>query len=147
LVRGYILGAAIDSGRKDPEQWLSYSRNHNYYANSARKRYWPVNNMYAGVVSSVDQLAGLGLIEHQKVPPGNLHWQSRFRARQIGCGGHKARRTHSDQDERRRLTGGSSLFARLDALNRRVPTPPQCVIDPLQDDVVDFEALLEGDLA
>jgi hypothetical protein len=82
LVRGYILGAAIDSGRKDPEQWLSYSRNHNYYANSARKRYWPVNNMYAGVVSSVDQLAGLGLIEHQKVPPGNLHWQGRraFRA-------------------------------------------------------------------
>lgn len=80
MVRGYILGAAIDSGRRDPEQWLSYSRNHNYYANSARKRYWPVNNMYAGVVSSVDQLAGLGLIEHQKVPPGNLHWQSRFRA-------------------------------------------------------------------
>jgi hypothetical protein len=33
LVRGYILGAAIDSGRRDPEQWLSYSRNHNYYAN------------------------------------------------------------------------------------------------------------------
>jgi hypothetical protein len=40
-----------------------------------------------------------------------------------------------------------SLFARLDALNRRVPTPPQCQIDPLQHDVVDFEALLEGDLA
>lgn len=80
LVRGYVLGAAIDSGGRDPEQWLSYSRNHNYYANAARKRYWPVNNMYAGVVSSVDQLAGLGLIEHQKMPPGNLHWQSRFRA-------------------------------------------------------------------
>jgi len=28
----------------------------------------------------VDQLAGLGLIEHQMMPPGNLHWQSRFRA-------------------------------------------------------------------
>jgi hypothetical protein len=32
-------------------------------------------------------------------------------------------------------------------LNRRIPTPPQCQIDPLQHDVVDFEALLEGDLA
>ena len=80
LVRGYILGAAIQIGRENPEQWISYSRNHNYYANPARKRYWPVNNMYAAVTSSVDQLAALGLIEHQKMPPGNLHWQSRFRA-------------------------------------------------------------------
>jgi hypothetical protein len=38
------------------------------------------------------------------------------------------------REERRRLMGGLSLFARLDALNRRIPTPPQC-------------ALLEGDLA
>jgi uncharacterized protein YerC len=80
LVRGYVLGAAIQVGRENPEQWISYSRNENYYANSARKRYWPVNNMYAAVTSSVDQLAALGLIEHQKMPPGNLHWQSRFRA-------------------------------------------------------------------
>jgi hypothetical protein len=80
LVRGYILGAAIQIGRENLEQWISYSRNHNYYANPARKRYWPVNNMYAAVVSSVDQLAGLELIEHQRMPPGNLHWQSSFRA-------------------------------------------------------------------
>jgi hypothetical protein len=39
-----------------------------------------------------------------------------------------------------------SLFARLEALNRRIPTPPQCQIDPLQHDVVDFETLLERDL-
>src|SRR5262249_1410715 len=71
-------GAAIQIGRENPEQWISYSRNHNYYANPARKRYWPVNNMYAAVVSSVDQLAGLELIEHQRMPPGNLHWQSSF---------------------------------------------------------------------
>jgi len=31
-----------------------------------------------------------------------------------------------------------SLFARLEALNRRIPTPPQCQIDPLQHDVMDF---------
>jgi hypothetical protein len=38
------------------------------------------------------------------------------------------------------------LFARLEALNRRIATPPQCQIDPLRDDVVDFYPLLEGDL-
>jgi hypothetical protein len=38
-----------------------------------------------------------------------------------------------------------SLFARLEALNRRIATPPQCQIDPLQHNVVDFETLLEGD--
>jgi hypothetical protein len=31
-----------------------------------------------------------------------------------------------------------SLFARLEAFNQRIPTPPQCQIDPLQDDVMDF---------
>ena len=40
-----------------------------------------------------------------------------------------------------------SLFAHFEALNRRIPTLPQCQIDPLQHDVVDFEALLERDLA
>src|SRR5215471_18223124 len=61
LVRGYMLGALINSARENPEQWLSYSRNRNYYANSARKRYWPVRNMYAATVSSADQLDGIGL--------------------------------------------------------------------------------------
>ena len=37
LVRGYILGAAIQIGRENPEQWISYSRDHNYYADPARK--------------------------------------------------------------------------------------------------------------
>ena len=40
-----------------------------------------------------------------------------------------------------------SLFARLEAFNRRIPTPPQSDIDPLQHDVMDFETLVEGDLA
>jgi hypothetical protein len=70
LVRAYILGAAIQVGRENPEQWISYSRSHNYYANPARKRYWPVSTMYGATVSSVDQLASLGLIEHQRMPPG-----------------------------------------------------------------------------
>jgi len=48
LIRGYILGAAIYTGRENREQGFSYSRNQTYYNNPARKRYWPVNNMYAG---------------------------------------------------------------------------------------------------
>jgi hypothetical protein len=78
--RGYVIGAAVHIGRENPEQWISYSRRESFYSNRARKRYWPVHNMYAAVVSSVDQLDALGLIEHQRMPPGNLHWQSRFRA-------------------------------------------------------------------
>jgi hypothetical protein len=39
------------------------------------------------------------------------------------------------------------FFAHFEALNRRIPTPPQCQVDPLQHGVVDFEALLERDLA
>jgi len=31
-----------------------------------------------------------------------------------------------------------SLFARLEAFNRRIPTPPQGDVDPLQHDVMDF---------
>jgi hypothetical protein len=34
------------------------------------------------------------------------------------------------------------LFARLEALNRRIATPPQCQIDPLQHDVMDFLLLM-----
>jgi len=32
-----------------------------------------------------------------------------------------------------------SFFARLETLNRRIPTPPQCQINPLQHEVMDFE--------
>jgi len=39
------------------------------------------------------------------------------------------------------------FFARLEILNRRIPMPPQGDVDPLQHDVVDFETLVEGDLA
>ena len=35
-----------------------------------------------------------------------------------------------------------SLFARLEALNRRIPTPPQCQIDPLQHDVASPKRVL-----
>src|SRR5262249_14899348 len=50
----------------------------NFYAE--RRRYWPARCMYASVISVIDELADLGLFEHERMPPGNLGWQSRFRA-------------------------------------------------------------------
>jgi len=35
----------------------------------------------------------------------------------------------------------------ITALNRRIPTPPPCQIDPLYHDIMDFQPLLEGDPA
>jgi hypothetical protein len=47
---------------------------------------------------------------------------------------------------RREVHLALSLFARLEALNRRIATPPQSDVDPLQHDVMDFKPLIEGDL-
>jgi hypothetical protein len=80
VVRDCILGLAIKVFREDPERWISYSRNKNWYRWATRWRYWPVRNMYASTISAVDQLAAAGLIENHIVPPGNLSEQSRFRA-------------------------------------------------------------------
>ena len=80
VVRGFILGLAIKAFREDPQRWISYSRNKNWYRWAMRGRYWPVRNVYASMISAVDQLAAAGLIENHIVPPGNLGEQSRFRA-------------------------------------------------------------------
>jgi hypothetical protein len=80
VVRDFILGLAIKVFREDPERWISYSRNKNWYRWATRWRYWPVRNMYASMISAVDQLAAADLIENHIVPPGNLGEQSRFRA-------------------------------------------------------------------
>jgi hypothetical protein len=80
VVRGFILGLAIKVFREDPERCISYSRNKNWYRWATWWRYWPVRNMYASMISAVDQLAAAGLIENHIVPPGNLGEQSRFRA-------------------------------------------------------------------
>jgi hypothetical protein len=40
-----------------------------------------------------------------------------------------------------------SLFARFEAFDRRISTPPQCQIDPLYHDIMDFQPLLKGDPA
>jgi hypothetical protein len=47
------------------------------------------------------------------------------------------------------VAGGCRLAAlrSLQLLHRRIAAFPQCEIDPLQDDIMDFAALLEGGLA
>jgi hypothetical protein len=80
VLRGFILGLAIKVFREDPQRWISYSRNKNWYRWALRHRYWPVRNMYASMVSAVDQSAAADLIENHIAPPGNLGEQSRFRA-------------------------------------------------------------------
>jgi hypothetical protein len=78
-VRAQIVTEAFVVGRADPEEWLSYSRRREFYADR-RGRYWPKTYTYDTVVPAVDQLAALGLLDHEKMPPGNLGWQSRFKA-------------------------------------------------------------------
>jgi len=79
-VMGYVLGQAIKTYRSDPERWISYSRNKNWYRDPGRRQYFPVATPYASARSAIDQLAATGAIEHRKGPRGNLGQQSRFRA-------------------------------------------------------------------
>ena len=79
-VMGYVLGQAIKTYRADPERWISYSRNKNWYHEPGRQQYFPVRAPYGGMVGAVDQLAATGAIEHRKSPRGNLGQQSSFRA-------------------------------------------------------------------
>jgi hypothetical protein len=79
-VMGFVLGQAIKTHRADPNQWISYSRNQDWYRDPGRQRYFPVRTAYASIKSTLDQLGGAGAIEHQKSPRGNLGQQSRFRA-------------------------------------------------------------------
>ena len=65
-------------GRAEPTAWISYSRRPEFYTD--RGRYRPANYTYAKVVPAVDQLAASGLLEHEKAFPGQLGWQSRFKA-------------------------------------------------------------------
>jgi hypothetical protein len=82
IVRAYLLGQAIKIAREDPDAWISYSRREQWYSNAGRWRYWPVpaRKMYSSMISAVDQSASADLIENRIVPPGNLKFQSTFRA-------------------------------------------------------------------
>jgi hypothetical protein len=79
IVMGFVLGQALKTYRADPNQWISYSRNQDWYRDPGRRQYFPVRTPYASVRSAIDQLAAIGAIEHRKSPPGNLGQQSSFR--------------------------------------------------------------------
>ena len=78
ITRAQIIAEAFVVGRADPAAWISYSRRRAFYA--SRPRYWPPTYTYDNVVYVVDQLSADGLLEHQKAAPGELGWQSRFKA-------------------------------------------------------------------
>jgi hypothetical protein len=78
-VMGYVLGQTLVTYRADPDSWISYSRNQNWYRHHGRQQYFPVPTAYASMLSAVDQLASTGLIDHRKSAPGSRGQQSRFR--------------------------------------------------------------------
>jgi hypothetical protein len=78
ITRAQIIADAFVVGRADPAAWISYSRRRAFYA--SRPRYWPPTYTYDNVVYAVDQLSADGLLEHEKAAPGELGWQSRFKA-------------------------------------------------------------------
>jgi hypothetical protein len=78
IARTQMIAEAFVVGRADPGAWISYSRRRAFYA--ARQRYWPVPYSHDTVVPTVDQLAALGIVEHQKAATGERGWQSRFKA-------------------------------------------------------------------
>lgn len=59
-------------------RWLSYSRRKSFY--SGLGRYQGTDYAYSTVPPVVDYLGAIGAIEHEKADPGQLGWQSRFRA-------------------------------------------------------------------
>ena len=63
------------------------------------------------------------------------------RLRRSGAGSHPSNaRQLRGHDQQRTVATFVELpfFARLEILNRQIPTPPQCQIDPLPHDVMDF---------
>jgi hypothetical protein len=73
-----VLLEAFIANLVAPEQWVSYSRRKEWW--SSGRRYRGTFYTYATVLRAVDDLAASGLLEHDRKPPGNLGWQSRFRA-------------------------------------------------------------------
>lgn len=72
-----IVTEAYLVARADPEQWISYSRNKDFYR---RTRYRRTSYSYTSVTRAVDFLAHEDLLEHRKAAQGQLGWQSTFRA-------------------------------------------------------------------
>ena len=76
--RSSVLLEALIAHLAAPGQWISYSRRKEWWTSG--RRYRGASYTYMTVPAAVDELATLGLLEHDRKPPGNLGWQSRFRA-------------------------------------------------------------------
>ena len=76
VARSSIIAEAMlahEEGR-----FVSYSRRKSFY--TGRRRYNGSAFTYANILSAVDDLLQFGLIEEERALPGQLGWQSRFRA-------------------------------------------------------------------
>ena len=79
--RASVLLEALIADRVAPEQFVSYSRRKEWWGTGTRYR--DTAYTYATVIPAIDDLTRWGLLEHDRKPPGNLGWQSRFRATPI----------------------------------------------------------------
>ncbi len=71
-----VVGALLQAAEID--RWLSYSRNHNTYC--GLRRYYGPGFTRRSVVSAVEALDRVGLVEHQRALRGSRGRQSRLRA-------------------------------------------------------------------
>jgi hypothetical protein len=76
--RTQILTEALVAGA---DRWTSYSRRWESYAHG--QRYFRATYTYRAIIPAVDQLASLGLLDHEKMPQGHRGFQSRFRASDV----------------------------------------------------------------
>jgi hypothetical protein len=78
VTRNSALQAAVQLDLNEPGRWISYSRNRNRY--NSQNHALPRGYSYPALPNAVDELASLGLVEHDLAPVGRLGRQSRFRA-------------------------------------------------------------------
>jgi hypothetical protein len=76
--RSSVLLEALMAHLAASRPWISYSRRKEWW--STGTRYRSASYTYVTVLAAVDELASLAWLEHDRKPPGNLGWQSRFRA-------------------------------------------------------------------
>jgi hypothetical protein len=74
--RTSILTELVVQAETDPKKAISYSRRKQFYVNGARYR--GTDYSYNNVIRAIDEFDQYGLIEHFRMPPGNLGWQSSF---------------------------------------------------------------------
>jgi hypothetical protein len=76
--RNSALQSAVQLDLEEPGRWISYSRNRNWYY--SRGQILPRGFSYPAIADAIDELTGLGLVEHDRAPVARLGLQSRFRA-------------------------------------------------------------------